>query len=279
MRGILPVIMVTGLAACTPAAPDSNPDRGAGVGFGNYSQYQQSQIEREIALRGGSGLAAPTVTAQTLDPDAPAATSTAVASTPAQTATAAAAPAAATSAPGAPIQTVASTPATQSTEAAEIAASARAALGNSGTQPVQASPTNPAPALVNNSGISDEQDFGAVASRQSIESDAERLARQREQYQVIAPTAVPERTASGPNIIEYALSTQHEKGTQVIRRVGFNLASKNRRNCSGFASDDAAQEEFLKLGGPERDRLALDPDGDGYACGWDPAPFRRAINN
>lgn len=270
MRGLLPVIMAAGLAACAPAVPDSNPDRGAGVGFGSYAEYQQRQLEREAQLRASAVPAAPTVTAQTLDPNAPAAAATAVASAP---------QAPARSAPAEPLRTVASAPAPQRDEAAEIAASARAALNNSGAPRVQASPTNPAPALVNNSGISDEQDFDAVSARQSIESDAERLARQRAQYQVIAPTAVPERTSTGPNIIEYALSTRHNKGTQIIRRVGFNLANKNRRNCAGFASDDDAQEQFLKLGGPEKDRLALDPDGDGFACGWDPAPFRRAINN
>ena len=275
MRGFIAVMAAAGLAACSPAVPDSNPDRGAGVGFGSYSEYQQRQIERERALQGQSLPSAAPVTAQTLDPQAPLAGSGPTV-TPAQTAIAQSnAP---RSAVPAPTQTVASAPA-GSDEAAEIAASTRAALNNSGSDPLQASPSNPAPALVNNPGISDEQDFDAVSSRQTIESDAERRARQAAQYQVVAPTAVPERADTGPNIIQYALSTRHAKGQQIVRRVGFNLANKNARNCAGFESDDAAQEEFLRLGGPNRDRLALDPDGDGYACGWDPAPFRRAINN
>lgn len=275
MRGILPVILAAGLAACSPAVPDSNPDRGRGVGFESYSQYQQRQIEREQALRGGPVIATPVVTAQTLDPNT---TATASVAPQAQTGQAAAAPQSTVQPTPQAASAAVSAPA-QTDEAAEIAASTRAALNNSGAAPVQASPSNPAPAIVNNPGISDEQDFAAVSERQSIESDAERRARQAAQYQVITPTAVPERSASGPNIIEYALSTQHPRGQQIVRRVGFNLANKNRRNCAGFDSADAAQEEFLKLGGPERDRLALDPDGDGYACDWDPAPFRRAINN
>lgn len=266
MRGIIAAMMAAGVAACAPSVPDSNPDRGRGVGFESYSEYQRAELERERALRSAATLSAPPVTAQTLDPSLPAASPTERVAN-------------AQAAPSEPLRTVASAPPTQSDEAAEIAASTRAALGTSSAGTVQASPSNPAPVLLNNPGISDEQNFDAVASRQSIESDAERLARQREQYQVIAPTAVPERTDSAPNIVQFALSTQHPKGTPVVRRVGFNLAAKNRRNCAGFESDDAAQEEFLRLGGPERDRLALDPDGDGYACGWDPAPFRRAINN
>lgn len=279
MRLYFAALMAVGLAACTPAVPDSNPDRGGGVGFGNYSQYQQRQLERERALQGSTLPAASAVTAQTLDPSGqtlPASGAAPGSPTPAQTAIAQS-NTRPTAIP-APTQTVASAPAATD-EAAEIAASARAALGNSGQAPVQASPSNPAPALINNPGISDEQDFDAVAARQTIESDAERRARQAAQYQVVAPTAVPERETSGPNLIQYALSTQHPKGQQIVRRVGFNLANKNARNCAGFDSDDAAQEEFLRQGGPNRDRLALDPDGDGYACGWDPAPFRRAINN
>ncbi|MEL7212787.1 MAG: hypothetical protein AAGK92_09015 [Pseudomonadota bacterium] len=276
MRGFIALLAVGGLVACAPAVPDSNPDRGAGVGFGSYSEYQQRQLERDRALQGGLPAATP-VTAQTLDPagaQAAPQTTAAQGTTPAQTAIAQ------SNAPRTTIQTrtAASTPAAND-DAAEIAANTRAALSNSGSEPLQASPSNPAPTIVNNPGISDEQDFEAVSARQTIESDAERRARQAAQYQVIAPTAVPQRDANTPSIIEYALSTRHAKGDQIVRRVGFNLANKNRRNCAGFASDDAAQEEFLRLGGPNRDRLALDPDGDGFACGWDPAPFRRAINN
>ena len=40
---------------------------------------------------------------------------------------------------------------------------------------------------------------------------------------------------------------------------------------------DQAQSAFLDSGGPEKDRKGLDPDGDGFACGWDPTPFRNAV--
>ncbi|CAN0586593.1 unnamed protein product, partial [Ectocarpus sp. 12 AP-2014] len=39
---------------------------------------------------------------------------------------------------------------------------------------------------------------------------------------------------------------------------------------------DQAQIAFLEAGGPEKDRNGMDPDGDGFACNWDPTPFRRA---
>lgn len=125
-------------------------------------------------------------------------------------------------------------------------------------------------------GISDEQDFEAVAGRESIESDAERLQRMQEQRVEIAPTAVPDRPgATGPNIIEYALTTSNPLGNQVFRRSPLGQG-RHERNCLAYRSDDLAQEAFLSMGGPQRDRQALDPDGDGYACGWDPSVYRDA---
>ena len=154
----------------------------------------------------------------------------------------------------------------------DIAALAAGAIAEAEEE--QAAP-RPLPAG-GNAGISDEQDFEAVAGRETIESDAERLERMQEQRVEIAPTEVPDRPgATGPNIIEYALSTSHPVGQQMYRRFSLNMG-RHERNCLAYRSDDLAQEAFLAAGGPERDRQALDPDGDGYACGWDPAVYRNA---
>jgi hypothetical protein len=155
-----------------------------------------------------------------------------------------------------------------------------AAQANSGQQPLEASPSNPAPRAVSNPGISDENDFQAVSSRQSIESDAARLAALRAQRQEVQPTALPSRSSGGqPNIVRYALETSNPRGQRIYRRAGLNLATRSQRNCAGYASADQAQLAFLSKGGPQRDRLNLDPDGDGYACAWDPTPFRNAARN
>ncbi|MCR9127412.1 MAG: hypothetical protein NXH82_14970 [Rhodobacteraceae bacterium] len=151
---------------------------------------------------------------------------------------------------------------------------------NSGVAPVQASPQNPAPVSLNNPGISDENSFEAVAARETIQSDAERIAANQAQYEVIAPTEVPDRVEGGqPNIVQYALRTSHPVGRKLHNRNGFNLRNRNLRNCATYASADQAQIDFLAMGGPQRDRKALDPDGDGYACDWNPAPFRSAVRN
>ncbi len=156
--------------------------------------------------------------------------------------------------------------------AEDIAASALAALGAS-----QTPASGPAPVPANDPSLSDEQSFAAVSSRESIESDAERLARQREAYQVIAPEPLPTRSsATGPNIVEYALSTTNIVGQKLHNRGLFATDSRAARACVAFVSDDLAQEAFLAEGGPSRDPKGLDPDGDGFACGWDPVPYRHA---
>jgi hypothetical protein len=136
--------------------------------------------------------------------------------------------------------------------------------------------TAPLPAP-NNPGLSDEQDFGAVSDRQSIESDAERLERNRALYTLIEPTEVPLRPGTDiPNIVAYAIKTSNPIGQPLYLRP-FKSQNRSLWNCAKYVSDAAAQEAFLKAGGPERDRYGLDPDGDGFACRWDPTPFRAAI--
>jgi hypothetical protein len=128
-----------------------------------------------------------------------------------------------------------------------------------------------------NTGISDEQDFGAVSARETIESDAERIAKNRSEYVVVQPEDLPQRPGdTGPNIVEFALSTAHAPGVQMYKRSGVALRSANAA-CGKFASPDKAQQDFLAKGGPERDRMGVDPDGDGFACAWDPRPFRTAL--
>lgn len=125
-------------------------------------------------------------------------------------------------------------------------------------------------------GVSDEQDFGAVSSRESIESDKQRIACNRQQYVVVQPGAIPQRPGDeGPNIAAYALATTNAPGVKLYTRPPFYLTNPEKA-CAKFTSSDKAQQAFLAAGGPQRDSKALDPDGDGFACSWDPRPFRAA---
>ena len=81
---------------------------------------------------------------------------------------------------------------------------------------------------------------------------------------------------AAPNIVSYALQTNNPVGQSIYSRSRSFNEDRYRRACAEFASPDQAQAAFLAAGGPERDRRGLDPDGDGFACFWDPSPFRTA---
>lgn len=251
MRYFLISLALVAMTACAPTVPDS----AAGVGFGDYEAYQRQQAKREAQL---SGQAVPRAQALSSEPTGTG-TGTGTGAT-------GGAPLSATSPSGA---------------GADVARETQAVLdatrSNSGVRPVDASPSNPPPVALNNPGISDENDFAAVGARRTIADDAALRREQQAKYRQIQPTALPQRTGStGPSIVEYALNTSHPVGTARYRRVGINKQARYQKNCARYASPDLAQQDFLAKGGPEKDRLGLDPDGDGYACSWDPAPFRLA---
>lgn len=263
--------VLVGLAGCTGGAPPN--DVAQGVGFGDLQAFEA----RRALLRGEAVVPAPETVISPLAPVSAALPPAGAAVTP----VAAPAPVIVTSA----------------AEPEGIGAAALAALRDRPVTPEAAAPSAPAPApapviaasapaapapvllasaLPGTPGISDEQDFDAVATRETIESDAERRARMQAERVVVAPSALPERPEGlGPNIVDYALATSHALGERRYTRRPIS-AERHTRACLAFRSGDLAQEWFLQNGGPGRDRQGLDPDGDGYACGWDPAVFRSA---
>lgn len=237
---------VLALSACEPEIPDS----AAGVGFGDYNTYLRKQAAEERAARNAQ-------LASSVPAGSPEATGAPSASEAAQT----------------PAVSNAELAAAGIGTATPSAPTASAATG----APLAATAAGAAYLRGDTSGISDEQNFEAVSARQTIESDAERLAQQKAQYETAAPTAVPERPAkTGPDLVAYALSTTHPVGQPMYRRT-LPSRSKAERKCAGYRSDDLAQLDFLEAGGPEKDRHGIDPDGDGYACNWDPGLYRRAV--
>lgn len=239
MRFLMVTVAAAALAACSPPPV---PDSGSGVGFGDYDDYQAQRRARDAELAGNA-----IPPANAVSGESQAAGQTVIAG-----------------------------------EGSDLAAETQAALqGRQGAvdqQAAQAVPAGPAPEAVSSTGISQENNFDAVGAQRSIESDAAKIAQNRAEYKVIEAEALPTRPGgAGPNIVDYALATKHPVGTKVYRRIGVNLDGKAQRSCGKYASPDQAQSAFLDKGGPQRDRLGLDPDGDGYACAWDPRPFRKAV--
>lgn len=237
------------LAGCAQQVPNS----GEGVGFNDYAQYEVERARREASLQGSPG---PTV-AQNAAP------SQSASITPPRTDGVSSSELAA-----AGINVAVQTAPDRTTFEQPMA---------DGTAFDQTTPDQSAPAaaLASNPRISDEQNFEAVASRESIESDADRRDRQSAAYELIEATALPDRPGdAGPNIVQYALQAPNNRGEQVFSRNGIFAQSRYSRNCAQYRTPDDAQRDFLSRGGPQRDRLGVDPDGDGFACGWDPQPFR-----
>ncbi len=260
------------LSGCNAAAPN---DVAAGVGFGDYASYEAAQEARRAQLRGE-------IPPQTVRPPEPA-PAVEIAETviePPQVA-AVAQPAAPQPLVAAPVQTSAASDevALRAAAAIEAAETAPAQPEPAAATPVATASPRPSAPVQSNPSISDEQDFEAVSARETIESDAERRTRMQEQLVVVQPTPVPARPAGiGPNVIEYALSTNNPVGTRVFSRSPFRQA-RHEANCMAFRTPDLAQEAFLAAGGPQRDRQGLDPDGDGYACSWDPNTYRNAAQS
>ncbi len=149
------------------------------------------------------------------------------------------------------------------------------AAGQPGTAAAQAGAAEaPRHAAADNPGISRSQDFEAVSAERSRQEDAERLREAREEYQVLEAEDLPEGK-DVPSIARFALSTRHPVGQKMYSRSVFNRLFA--KSCEKFATADDAQMAFLAEGGPKRDPMGLDPDGDGYACAWSPEPFRQMV--
>ncbi len=240
MRVSFVILAALGLAACTQRVPES----GAGVGFQDYNSYLNERT------------ATPSTNAN--QPPAP----------PSSFSPGGAA-AAIDRASGV-------TPPAASTYSPPLVGADQSGVRARGNAPAGIAETT-GEMIHSNDGVSDEQDFKAVSARETIASDKARIERNRAQYQVDQPAALPQRVGdSGPNIVQFALSTSHPPGTQMYNRSSLRVTNADAA-CAKYGSPDLAQEAFLASGGPDKDRKGLDPDGDGYACSWDPRPFRTAL--
>ncbi|MEP3299526.1 MAG: hypothetical protein ABJO27_24120 [Pseudoruegeria sp.] len=92
--------------------------------------------------------------------------------------------------------------------------------------------------------------------------------------QVSAPSSV--NSDGSPNIVAFALATSNAVGQSIYPRDGAVSADKLAKNCAKYRNPEEAQQKLLSSGGPQKDKYDIDPDGDGFACYWNPAPFRTA---
>jgi len=133
--------------------------------------------------------------------------------------------------------------------------------------PVTGLPPRPTP--LNDDHIN-PMDFTLAQQRYDAAVAEQQLAAARSQLVVIQPNTLPNRV-EGVNIALYAQQSSNAVGQRIYRRGGAGIGS----SCGRYRTPDDAQRAFLAAGGPQTDRLNLDSDGDGFACRWDPTPFRQ----
>ena len=75
------------------------------------------------------------------------------------------------------------------------------------------------------------------------------------------------------NLAVFARSVSNKLGEKIYYR-NF-ISSDAGSGCKKFSNQNAAQIFFLENGGPKIDFHNIDVDGDGFACKWDPAIYRK----
>ena len=75
------------------------------------------------------------------------------------------------------------------------------------------------------------------------------------------------------NLAVFARSVSNKLGEKIYYR-NF-ISSGAASGCKKFSNKNAAQIFFLENGGPKNDFHNMDVDGDGFACKWDPAIYRK----
>ena len=131
--------------------------------------------------------------------------------------------------------------------------------------------------------VADAMTVEAVETNSDVNNDkvlikdkaeaAEKLESARKQ-RIVIETEKPSQTTDTVNIAAFARSTINKKGESVYARRSFQTFD-HWTECAFFNTNENAQRFFLSTGGPKVDLKNLDPDGDGFACAWDPSIYRQ----
>ena len=114
-------------------------------------------------------------------------------------------------------------------------------------------------------------------SQEQQKVEREQAAKRREELKagrVVLEANRKEKIATGSvNLAVFARSVSNKLGEKIYYR---NFISSNAGSgCKKFSNKNAAQIFFLENGGPKNDFYSMDADGDGFACKWDPAIYRK----
>ena len=114
-------------------------------------------------------------------------------------------------------------------------------------------------------------------SQEQQKVEREQAAKRREELKagrvVLEPNRKEKIKHQSVNLAVFARSVSNKLGEKIYYRnyMGSGAAS----GCKKFSNKNAAQIFFLENGGPKNDFHNIDADGDGFACKWDPAIYRK----
>ena len=120
----------------------------------------------------------------------------------------------------------------------------------------------------------------STLEQQNVEKAAAKkfLLEARQKRTVVEPEETGDLSKkSDVNLALYARQTFNAIGEKIYKR---NPTKKKKLDpCLRFISSEDAQRFFLKNNGPQKDFWNLDPDGDGFACKWNPEQYRKILIN
>ena len=114
-------------------------------------------------------------------------------------------------------------------------------------------------------------------SQEQQKIEREEAAKLREELKagrvVLEANSKEKIVAQSVNLAVFARSVSNNVGEKIYYRNFISIG--DREGCKKFLSKNAAQIFFLENGGPKNDFYNIDKDGDGFACNWDPAIYRK----
>ena len=122
-------------------------------------------------------------------------------------------------------------------------------------------------------GILDLSQFSQEQQKVEREQAAKRREELREGRVVLEASRKEKIATKSVNLAVFARSVSNELGEKIYYR-NF-ISSDAGSGCKKFINKNAAQIFFLENGGPKNDFHNMDVDGDGFACKWDPAIYRK----
>ena len=122
-------------------------------------------------------------------------------------------------------------------------------------------------------GVLDLSQFSQEQQKVEREQAAKRLEELKAGRVILEADDSEKIRTTSVNLAVFARSVSNKVGEKIYYRRFLGIDADT--GCKKFSNKNEAQIFFLKNGGPKNDYYNIDVDGDGFACEWDPAIYRK----